>query len=119
MAVKQGIYHDYDLHANDEVPKVAVCAICDQPLRCRWTDLHGEAVCLTCGAPYQLLHYEGKQRVTRPPRLKCRDEYVSRLRRYWQETRKPSGFGTYIRHPEPEHLNAFVEWWEREQGGEE
>lgn len=43
------------------------CQICDQEdAKFAWTDTHGVAQCINCGAPYKLLHYEAGKQVIRP-----------------------------------------------------
>ena len=65
---------------------VAACGICQHELRFAWTDHHGIAQCVSCGAPYQLLFYEGEHRVSRPPELLIPDDDRSRIRRFHSET---------------------------------
>jgi hypothetical protein len=66
------------------------CNICDSELRYAWTDHHGIAQCVKCGAPYRLLHYEGegdqKRRVEKPPEPLLTED-AEPARRCWEETR--------------------------------
>ena len=76
------------------------CETCDnEATRFAWTDTHGIAQCTTCGTPYMLIHYEGKQgsadrkRVEKPLESIVDDAWKPILRRYWQESKRviPSG----------------------------
>ena len=109
---KFGIYSDYDLRANDEIKAKVRCIICQEELRCRWTDLHGEGVCLTCETPYQLIQYdENKNRVEAPPAINIKEQYIPILQEYWQKFKKPMGFGCYLGiNPSQENFEAFVKW---------
>ena len=51
MSPKQGILHDYDLHANlEESAKLQTCVVCgDYPMRFQWSDYSGEGMCMKCG----------------------------------------------------------------------
>lgn len=72
------------------------CSVCDSELRFRWTDTHGVAVCIMCGAPYRILHYgEDNKRVEKPPECQLLPEWVAIARRYYAETKRmvdPGGF---------------------------
>ena len=60
------------------------CRICDTERMCfAWTDTHGIAQCVTCGAPYRLYHYENDKRVDKPAECCVSAKYVPRLREYW------------------------------------
>ena len=75
------------------------CLICrSNPTTWTWTDLHGEAVCVKCGTPYQLLQYaetgDGKRQLEdKPPRINIRDEWLPVLIQYWQERQAFMGLG--------------------------
>lgn len=65
------------------------CVICEHEFRWSWTDTHGVAQCMTCGAPYQIFHYDEKgERVIRPPKIQIKPEYIEAIRAYWNETRR-------------------------------
>jgi hypothetical protein len=78
------------------------CEVCGvSPVTWTWGDLHGEAMCVRCGTPYQLLQYEkgedGKEHgVDRLPKLNIKPEWVPVLQQYWQETQQFTGFATII-----------------------
>ena len=63
------------------------CAICETKLGIRWSDTHGVGVCLTCGLPYRIYHYDGDTRVEKPPEVAIKPEWIDIGRRYWQETK--------------------------------
>jgi hypothetical protein len=89
-----------------------VCQICDTGLRMSWTDYHGEAVCQMCGTPYQVFQYdENNNRIDAPPAINIKDDYVPKLREYWQKFRRNMGLGTYLgAKPRQDDFNAFHEW---------
>ena len=75
---------------------VPACTICDtSPTGFRWTDAHGIAACLTCGAPYRVIHYEGERRLQTAPELLLADWYVPFARRYWSEEHRNVYPGAY------------------------
>lgn len=68
-----------------------VCAICDAKNGVmRWTDTHGIAACIQCGAPYQILFYDGegrdRVRIDHDPELLILPAWRELAVRYWQET---------------------------------
>jgi hypothetical protein len=75
-------------HKEDTVS--GVCLVCDKGLSLTWTDTHGAAQCMTCGAPYQVFHYEGegdaRRRVERPAELLLSEETLGEVRRCFAET---------------------------------
>ena len=88
------------------------CAICENDLVFEWTDYHGEGICVACGANYQLYQYdENKKRIDAPPKLKMFDKYIPWAKRYWSETNRSMGLGSYLgRHPNPGNRDAFFQW---------
>lgn len=76
-----------------------ICLVCEaSPVSWTWGDVHGEAMCVTCGTPYQLLQYdENKRRVEGvPPRLNIKENWLPILKRYWEETRAFTGLATIM-----------------------
>ena len=71
--------------ANDEGVKQA-CRVCDQKLAMTWTDTHGIAQCLTCGAPYRVFYYENGVRVEKEPELLLQEETLGEGRQCYAET---------------------------------
>lgn len=71
------------------------CIICDtENPGLSWTDTHGIAQCVRCGAPYRVFHYdEDKKRVDKPVESIVSEDWVPRLRQYWGEEKRmiPSG----------------------------
>jgi len=88
------------------------CTICENELVLTWTDYHGEAICISCNANYQVYQYdEERNRIDAPPKLKIFDVYVPWAKRYWEEKKRPMGLGSYLgRHPSPEDHSAFFDW---------
>jgi len=106
---KEGIVFDYDLRANEHLKPGAVCEICGAALWCRWTDRHGEGVCLTCGAPYQILQYgEDDKLMDLPPKLNLKPECIPVVKAYWAETKRFVFYGTSIN--ETTGLREFADW---------
>jgi hypothetical protein len=66
------------------------CVICDSPFRVTWMDFHGYAQCTTCGAPYQILFYEGegssRSRIEKAPEFALKETAIPLLRDCWKET---------------------------------
>ncbi|HZW04265.1 MAG TPA: hypothetical protein VFF68_10085 [Anaerolineaceae bacterium] len=91
------------------------CQICESdPAGFQWTDLHGEAICSTCGTPYQILQYdENKKRIEAEPKINIKAEYIPWMQRYWQETKRFMGLGTYMRIPRPDDYDAFMSWMDK------
>lgn len=95
------------------------CEICKNQFVVQWTDLHGEATCVTCGTPYQILHYEDGKRVEKDPTMNIKSEFVSYLQKYWDENKTNMGLGTFLlRNPNQENCNLFYEWLDNEMNKE-
>lgn len=69
------------------------CEICGNEARWRWTDTHGVAQHVPCGAPYRLYHYQGvdgdKRDYTKGPQLLIREDWVERCKRFWEKEQRP------------------------------
>jgi hypothetical protein len=92
------------------------CQICGHELYYRWSDLHGEGVCSTCGTPYQILQYDEQNRriPDAAPSINVRDEYVPWLKRYWEETHQHMGLGQYVLAvPYAKKRKAFNDWMDQ------
>ena len=73
------------------------CAICEEPLYMRWTDVHGFAICQTCGIGYQVYFYdENKKRVEKEYEVDCKLEALDLIKRFWKETKSRISPGTYF-----------------------
>ena len=110
---KAGILHDYDLMANAEPAARridVVCVICGAtPPTYQWSDYSGEAMCVTCGCPYQLKWGSNAQQAEgKYPYLNLRPEAISAIREYWQETQRWTCFGTMLGHQPG--LVEFAKW---------
>lgn len=95
------------------------CVVCgDNPPTWTWSDLHGEAMCIKCGTPYQLIQYEEvdgeRKRLDAPPKINIKPGYIPILKQYWEETKKFTGLGTIMigrDYPEcVEGCKAFYKW---------
>ncbi len=99
-----------------------ICVICDTEPRWAWCDHHGIAQCVTCGAPYRLIHYDGegseRKRVERAPDLllevadieavrRCRSETGAKLSAVGLGLSFPGGYDVASR----ADVDAFSEWW--------
>jgi hypothetical protein len=74
------------------------CVICEtSPVTWTWGDVHGEAMCVNCGTPYQILQRdeEGKL-LDLPPILNIKGEWISVLEQYYQETEAFTGLATIM-----------------------
>lgn len=110
---KEGILHDYDLHANHEpsAKKPIYCVICNTaPIRYQWADFSGEAMCTVCGAPYQLKWgTEEQEKEGAYPYLNIIDEWVPIIREYYEQTKKFACHGRMMGSPCP-GLKEFFDW---------
>lgn len=61
------------------------CDCCGDALRLQWTDTHGVAVCIACGLPYRVYHYENDKRIDKAPEMCLTPEGLGIARRYWAE----------------------------------
>jgi len=108
----------YGWMANQAVKHEFRCQVCGKSTGFNWSDLHGEAMCNTCGTPYQIIQYnEDKTRKDAPPRLNLKDEWVSVAQEYWNETHTYMGLGTImIARDYPECIagkEKFYDWVEQ------
>lgn len=71
------------------------CVVCEQGLSLTWTDTHGVAACLNCGAPYRVFHYENDVRVEKPAELALDETGKAMALRYWQEAGRKVFPGCY------------------------
>ena len=107
----------YMYHSPDRVD--IMCAICNHPLKTRWTDTHGIGACLTCGATYRLFHYEDGKPVDKDPTLTFYPEWVPLVKRYWEEAHRNVAPGAYnmgrrssYEVATDEDFNSWVSWCE-------
>lgn len=64
------------------------CDCCESVLSFQWSDTHGVGVCITCGLPYTVLHYEDNKRVEKPPEMSLTSEGLQIAKRYWGEKQR-------------------------------
>lgn len=88
-------------HLANDVPegKDFTCIICnDNPMTWTWGDVHGEAMCVKCGTPYQLLQYdENKERIKgATPKLNIKESWIPVLKTYWEETHSFIGLASIM-----------------------
>lgn len=96
-----------------EAVKDFKCIICGtQPTKFTWTDFYGEAICLTCGCPYQLLPPAGAEKKEYPS-CNLDPEFIPWLKRYWEETHRFANLGIYLRPlsaKDKEDMDALAAW---------
>ena len=95
----------------------AKCGICDEGLAFKWTDTHGVAVCVWCGAPYRVLHYDDNDKpVEKEPKLLVLPESVEPVREYRRESGRrvcPGAFnipGSSYESADREDFEAWSAW---------
>lgn len=96
-----------------------VCSLCESSLSFSWTDHHGIAQCVHCGAPYTVFHYDAEnRRIEKPPELLLTED-LERARRFHADTkRKLSAVGMGLSFPGgydvagQEDCDAYAEWSE-------
>lgn len=99
------------------VKQGSICEICGEELHCRWTDTHGCGACLTCGAPYTLLHYDNNVLLDKPPALALKPGWAPLMKQYWQETKRncdPGAFnfpGSSYEVATPEEFEKHHAWF--------
>ena len=85
---KQGILHDYDIHANyEDSAHGQFCVICGtSDMSFQWSDYSGEAMCTKCGCPYQLKWGSNKQEEENNyPYLNMKKGFIPIAKEYWKE----------------------------------
>jgi len=121
MSPKQGILHDYDLWANREESahrEDFTCVICGKlHPQFQWSDFSGEAMCRTCGCPYQLKWGTDEQQAEgNYPYVKLTEKSLDIVRKYWQETNRWTCLGCMISGPTP-GVREFNSWVEKNHPG--
>ncbi len=88
----------YGFRANEHIPEDFECEICgDSPMKGTWTAFHGEAVCMNCGVPYKVIHYdEDKNRIEKPPKLHLKEKWIPIIKEYWENVGDFMGLGTIL-----------------------
>lgn len=80
-------------HVNKANTNSFNCEICGNKFVGEWTDLHGQATCINCGAPYYLVKYPEHPDME-PPELSLSPEFADAMREYWNETGKRARMGS-------------------------
>ena len=93
------------------------CCVCDRGLSIKWSDYHGEGVCVFCGTPYQVYHYNDSGRIQGAlPMFALRSDMYNPLVEYWNETSEYMGLGMYFgRHPHREQVEKFYDWLDKSE----
>ena len=98
------------------------CECCGVGFVFQWSDTHGVGVCSNCGLPYTTYHYEGGNRVERPPAVALTGEGLVLAKRYWTEHQRrvfPACFdigisgrlGASYSGATPDDCSAFKAWF--------
>ena len=109
--IKQGILHDYDVHANYESSaKGQTCAVCGAfPTTFQWSDYSGEAMCTKCGCSYQLKWGSDKQKEEgKYPYLSLTSDFIPVAKEYWEARMQFVCYGLMLG-PEP-GMSMLVAW---------
>ncbi len=65
------------------------CDCCESELTFQWSDTHGVGVCISCGLPYRVYHYdENNNRVEKAPEMCLTSEGLQIAKRYWTEKQR-------------------------------
>ena len=62
------------------------CVVCAKKYNVTWTDTHGVAQCIYCGAPYRVFHYENDKRIEKAPEMLLSAKWADIIRRCNVET---------------------------------
>lgn len=101
------------------------CILCNERLSVCWTDTHGVAICVVCGLPYTIIHYEGegaaRRRVEKPAEPAITDRGMEIARAYWNEVKRrvfpaaydflPGNAAETYSGATLEEVRMFNEWW--------
>ena len=112
--VKQGILHDYDLHANLEPSaKLQRCVVCGHfPMQFQWSDFSGEGMCIQCGCSYQLKWGSPKHlEEGNYPYLNLQEEFIPIAKEYWETHHSFVCYGTMLG-PRP-GMASLVAWLQK------
>ena len=117
MSPKQGVFADYDSHANHEpaAQQGNECVTCGAKPACYiWSDYSGEGMCNQCGTPYQLKWGSDEQKAEgKYPYLNLRETWVPVVRRYYAETQAFTYLGTMFVGSPPGQAEFFA--WVKER----
>jgi hypothetical protein len=108
---KSGILHDYDLMANNEKSAPGnTCVVCGwEDMYFQWSDYSGEAMCSTCGCPYQLKWGSDKQvQEAKYPYLNLKDNVLIAAKEYWNDKKAFVCYGMMMG-PQP-GMKEFISW---------
>jgi hypothetical protein len=72
-----------------------ICEVCGDNVFA-WADLHGQVVCMTCGAPYQIKAFRGASPDRKYPYCTLNKEFMLVFKEYWTTTKQRCRLGTYI-----------------------
>jgi hypothetical protein len=89
------------------------CAVCGNDFHGIWTDYYGEATCVCCGIPYQLLEPSGAKQGIIYPHLKIDEKFVPIFREYWNETHQMHREGMFLsNYGQIPNQRKFRDWLE-------
>ena len=107
--------------ANRHIPTDFKCEICGNVnTGFNWSNAHGEAMCNKCGVPYLLLQYDKDKKliVDAKPKITIADEYISFIKKYWNEHHNYIGLGCImVARDYPECIEGqkkFLKWLEKQ-----
>lgn len=89
---------ELEFTANAELDNPFKCIICDKEAGFRFTSIHKEAVCCSCGTPYIIMFFneKGKKIKGNDPVINVTGELVPILKEYFEATGQFIGLGEII-----------------------
>ena len=76
--------------------KTFKCAVCGNDFVGSWTDFYGEATCVVCGTPYQLLEPSGADPALTYPHISIDGNWLPIFKEYWNETHTMHREGVFM-----------------------
>jgi len=73
-----------------------ICEVCGNELTVSWSDFHGEAECIFCGAPHQMKDYSGAPEDEEYPYIKLNEDFIPIFREYWTTFNHRCRIGMYV-----------------------
>jgi hypothetical protein len=95
-----------------EKKNMFVCEVCGNTFQGEWTDFYGEATCINCGTPYQLLEPYGAKPNIIYPHIGVDVKLIPIFKEYWKEThnihREGMFCGSYGQVPKQEEFRNWL-----------
>lgn len=88
------------------------CSVCDKEFGFTWTDTHGVGVCIHCGNPYRIFHYENNIFVDKPPSELLNSKEIELAKEYWTKYHRmvfPGEYDMGISNEKTTHSGATYE----------